>query len=54
MSPLMQQCLPLNYITVGISKQVDPTLVPTPSEHKTFVRLYTMLDQRRRRWADVV
>ena len=35
-------------------KQVDPTLVPTPSEHKPFVLLYTMLDQRRRRWAVVV
>ena len=41
-------------ITAGISKRVDLTLVLTPSKHKTFVSLYTMLDQRRKRLADVV
>ena len=46
---------PANKVTVLLgSKWVEPTLVPTPSEHKTFVWLYTMLDQRQRRWADVV
>ena len=47
-------CKKTDCITAGMSKLVDPKLVLTPSEHKTFVWLYTMLDQRRRRWADVV
>ena len=29
-------------ITVGISKQVDPTRVPTPSEHNTCMTLYNV------------
>ena len=44
----------LTVLLRGMSKLVDLKLVLTPSEHKTFVWLYTMLDQRRRCWADVV
>ena len=47
-------CKQTDCITAGMSKRPDPKLVLTPSKHKTSVWLYTMLDQRRRRWADVV
>ena len=48
-------CKQTDCITAGMSsKLVDPKLVLRPSEHETLVLLYTMLDQRRRRWADVV
>ena len=40
-------CRQTDCITAGMWKLPD-------SEHKTFVWLYTMLDQRRRRWTDVV
>ena len=32
----------------------NATPPPPPSEHKTLYKICTMLDQRRRRWADVV
>ena len=47
-------CKQTDCITAGMWKLLDPKLVLTPSKHKTFVWLYAMLDQRRRRWADVV
>ena len=47
-------CKQTDCITVGMSKLVDPKFVLTASENKLFVWLYTMLDQRRRGWADVV
>ena len=47
-------CKQTDCITAGMAKLADPKLVLTPSKHNTFVWLYTMLDQRRRVWADVV
>ena len=40
-------CKQTDCITTGMSKLVYPKHILTPSEHKTFVWLYTMLDQRR-------
>ena len=50
--PWSLDCKQTDCITAGMSKLVDLKLVLTPSEHKTFVRLYTMMDKRQRRWAD--
>ena len=47
-------CKQTDCITAGMWKLLDPKLVLTPSEHTTFVWLYAMLGQSRRRWADVV
>ena len=49
-------CEQTDCITAGISEistRADPTLVLTPSKHRTFVWLYTMLEQRWSRWANV-
>ena len=46
-------CKQTDCITAVMWKLLDPKLVLTPSKHKTFARLYAMLDQRRIRWADV-
>ena len=47
-------CKQTDCITAGMLKLLNPKLVLTPSKHKTFVWLYAMLNQRRRRWAGVV
>ena len=48
-------CKQTDCITAGISKQVDPTLEQTPSEHKTFLHfIQCLFDRRQRRWAGVV
>ena len=47
-------CKQTDCITAGMLKLLHPKLVLTHSKHKTCVWLYAMLDQRRRRWADVV
>ena len=48
-------CKQTDCITAGMLKLLDPKLcIDMPSKHKTFVWLYAMLDERRRRWADVV
>ena len=47
-------CKQTDCITAGMWKRPDPKLALTPSKHKTFVWLYAMLDQRRKRWADIV
>ena len=46
-------CKQTDCITGGFGNCLTPKFVLSPSKHKTFVWLYAMLDQRRRRWADI-